>query len=566
MCGKNRSVKAILTLKLLYFCTTEITKHTYMNEFGLKPSTSNLKELGLGNVANAFWNLTPAELVEETIINGMGVLADTGAVAIDTGEFTGRSPKDRFIVLDDKTKDAVWWGDINIKFDVANYKKLYEKITSYLQNKDVYVRDAYACADENYRLNIRVINEFPWSNQFASNMFLRPTQDELKDFQPEWHIINAPGFYADPEMDGTRQHNFAIINFTDKKIIIGGTGYTGEIKKGIFSVLNFILPHEKNVLSMHCSANIGEAGDTAVFFGLSGTGKTTLSADPKRKLIGDDEHGWSGDSVFNFEGGCYAKCIDLSAEKEPQIWGAIKFGAILENINFYEGTSTVDFEDKSKTENTRVSYPIYHIDNIAEGSKGSAPKNIFFLTCDAYGVLPPISKLTKGQAMYHFISGYTAKVAGTEAGITEPKTAFSACFGAPFLPLHPTKYAEMLGKKMTEGNVNVWLINTGWSGGSYGVGSRMKLSYTRAMITAALEGQLDNVEYTEHDVFGLSMPNDCPNVPNDVLHPRNTWQDKAAYDETANSLAQKFVNNFAQFASNASEEILNAAPKVNATA
>lgn len=537
-----------------------------MNEFGLKPSTSNLKELGLGNVANAFWNLTPAELVEETIMNGQGVLADSGAIAIDTGEFTGRSPKDRFIVLDDKTKDAVWWGDINIKFDVANYNKLYEKITAYLQNKDIYVRDAYACADENYRLNIRVINEHPWANQFANNMFLRPTQEEMKDFQPEWHIINAPGFYADPEKDGTRQHNFAIINFTDKKIIIGGTGYTGEIKKGIFSVLNFILPHEKNVLSMHCSANIGKDNDTAVFFGLSGTGKTTLSADPNRRLIGDDEHGWSGDSVFNFEGGCYAKCIDLSEEKEPQIWSAVKFGAILENINFIEGTSTVDFEDSSKTENTRVSYPIYHIDNIAEGSKGNAPKNIFFLTADAFGVLPPISKLTKGQAMYHFISGYTAKVAGTEAGITEPTTAFSACFGAPFLPLHPTKYAEMLGEKMTAGNVNVWLVNTGWSGGSYGVGSRMKLSYTRAMITAALEGDLDNVSYTEHEVFGLAMPNECPNVPQEILSPKNTWADKAAYDETANSLAQKFVDNFEQFADNANAEIMEAAPKVNATA
>lgn len=537
-----------------------------MNEFGLKPSTSNLKELGLGNVANAFWNLTPAELVEETILNGQGVLADTGAIAIDTGEFTGRSPKDRFIVFDSKTENAVWWGDINIKFDVENYKKLYEKITSYLQNKDIYVRDAYACADANYKLNIRVITEFPWSNHFASNMFLRPSQAELKDFNPEWHIINAPGFYANPELDGTRQHNFAIINFTDKKIIIGGTGYTGEIKKGIFSVLNFILPHERNVLSMHCSANIGKDGDTAIFFGLSGTGKTTLSADPNRRLIGDDEHGWADNTVFNFEGGCYAKCIDLSEEKEPQIWNAIKFGSILENINFIDGTTTVDFADKSKTENTRVSYPIDYIDNIAEGSKGDSPKNIFFLTADAFGVLPPISKLTKGQAMYHFISGYTAKVAGTEAGITEPTTAFSAGFGAPFLPLHPTKYAEMLGEKMTKGNVNVWLINTGWTGGSYGVGSRMKLSYTRAMITAALEGDLDNVSYTNHEVFGLAMPDTCPNVPQDILHPKNTWSDKAAYDESANKLAQRFVNNFEKFASNANEEILNAAPKVNATA
>jgi phosphoenolpyruvate carboxykinase (ATP) len=537
-----------------------------MNEFGRKPKTSNLKELGLGNVANAFWNLTPAELVEDSILRGMGVLADSGALAIDTGEFTGRSPKDRFIVCDEKTENTVWWGDINIKFSSENFDKLEQKVSSYLQNRDIYVRDAYACADDAHRLNIRVVTEYPWSNQFASNMFLRPETAELENFAPEWHVVCAPGFYADPELDGTRKHNFAVINFTKKKIIIGGTGYTGEIKKGIFSVLNYILPQERGVLSMHCSSNIGKDGDTAIFFGLSGTGKTTLSADPNRQLIGDDEHGWADDTVFNFEGGCYAKCIDLSAEKEPQIWDAIKFGAILENINFKEDTSTVDFADKTKTENTRVSYPIHHIDNIAEGSKGTTPKNIFFLTCDAFGVLPPLSKLDKGQAMYHFISGYTAKVAGTEAGITEPTTAFSACFGAPFLPLHPTKYAEMLGKKITDNKVNVWLVNTGWTGGSYGVGSRMKLSYTRAMITAALEGQLDNVDYTTHEIFGLKIPNTCPNVPTEILHPRNTWKDKSAYDSKANLLANKFVANFEKFESDASEEIMNAAPKAIANA
>lgn len=536
-----------------------------MNEYGLRPETANLEELGLKNVSNAFWNLSPAELVEETVIRGMGVLADTGAVAIDTGEFTGRSPKDRFIVCDDYTENAVWWGDINIKFSPDNFDQLYDKLTAYLQNKDIFVRDAYACADEQYKMNIRVINEYPWSNHFADNMFISPKMDDLKGFNPDWHIINAPGFYADPEKDGTRQHNFAIINFSKKMIIIGGTGYTGEIKKGIFSVLNFILPYEKDVLSMHCSANVGESGDTAVFFGLSGTGKTTLSADPNRKLIGDDEHGWAKNSVFNFEGGCYAKCIDLSKEKEPQIWDAIKFGAILENINFVENTSTVDFADKSKTENTRVSYPIDHIDNIAEGSKGSSPKNIFFLTADAFGVLPPISRLNKGQAMFHFISGYTAKVAGTEAGITEPVTAFSACFGAPFLPLHPTKYAEMLGDKMTESNVNVWLINTGWTGGPYGVGERMSLKHTRAMITAALNGDLENVEYNTHEVFGLEMPASCPNVPENVLNPKNTWEDKSAYDAKAYHLAEQFVNNFEQFAENANEEIMAAAPKIKQT-
>jgi phosphoenolpyruvate carboxykinase (ATP) len=537
-----------------------------MNEYGLKSNSADLKALGLGNVANAFWNLPPAQLVEESLVLGMGELASSGALAIDTGEFTGRSPKDRFIVEDDITRETVWWGDINIKFDKEKFDQLYGKICAYLSNRDVYVRDAYACADEKYRLNLRVVTEYPWSNQFASNMFLRPNREELKDFDAEWNIICAPGFLADPEVDGTRQHNFAIVNFTDKKIIIGGTGYTGEIKKGIFSVLNYILPQDRDVLSMHCSANIGQDGDTAVFFGLSGTGKTTLSADPNRQLIGDDEHGWADGSVFNFEGGCYAKCIDLSKEKEPQIWDAVKFGAILENINFKEGTSVVDFEDCSKTQNTRVSYPIDHIENIAEGSIGTTPQNIFFLTADAFGVLPPISKLDKGQAMYHFISGYTAKVAGTEAGIDEPVTAFSACFGAPFLPLHPTKYAEMLGNKMTENKVNVWLINTGWTGGAYGVGTRMKLKYTRAMITAALTGQLENVSYETHEIFGLNMPVSCPDVPADVLNPKNTWEDKGAYDAKANQLAEEFITNFQQFSEEASEETMAAAPKFSTTA
>ncbi len=534
-----------------------------MDQLGLVPKTANLKELGLGNVDTAYWNLTPADLTEETIARGQGVLSDSGALVVLTGEFTGRSPQDRFIVCDDKTEDAVWWGDINKKFDADKFDKLYNRVTAYLTNRDVFVRDNYACADDAHRLNIRVVTEFPWSNMFANNMFLRPERSELENFNPDWHIVCAPGFMADPELDGTRQHNFAVINFSKKTILIGGTGYTGEIKKGIFSVLNFILPHEKNILSMHCSANVGESGDTAVFFGLSGTGKTTLSSDPNRRLIGDDEHGWSDDSVFNFEGGCYAKTIDLSAEKEPQIYKAIKFGAILENIGFEDGTSTPDYTDSSVTQNTRVSYPIHHIDNIMEPSKGGNPKNIFFLTADAFGVLPPISKLTSAQAMYHFISGYTAKVAGTEAGINEPQTAFSACFGAPFLPLHPVKYAEMLGEKMHKHNVNVWLVNTGWSGGAYGTGSRIKLKYTRAMITAALTGALDSVEYNTHDVFGLNMPTSCPDVPNEILSPKNTWDNKTAYDKKANDLAKEFVNNFKQFEEGSSEAILNAAPKVS---
>jgi len=532
-----------------------------MEEIGIVPSTSNLEKLGLGNVSNALWNLSPADLTEETILRGQGVLSDTGALVINTGEFTGRSPKDRFVVCDETTENSVWWGDVNIKFTPENFDKLYGKITAYLTNRDIYVRDSFVCADENYRMNVRVITETPWSNMFASNMFLRPGKEELINFNPEWNIICAPGFMAIPEKDGTRQHNFAIINFTKKQIIIGGTGYTGEIKKGVFSVLNFVLPHEKNTLSMHCSANVGENGDTAVFFGLSGTGKTTLSSDPNRRLIGDDEHGWSKDSVFNFEGGCYAKTINLTEEQEPQIFNAIKFGAILENIGFQPGTSKPDYSDTTITQNTRVSYPIHHIGNIMVPSKGGIPKNIFFLTADAFGVLPPISKLTPGQAMYHFISGYTAKVAGTEAGIDEPQTAFSACFGAPFLPLHPTKYAEMLGEKIAETGANVWLINTGWSGGEYGVGSRIKLKYTRAMITAALTGKLDNVEFKTHEVFGLSMPTECENVPAEILSPKNTWENKAAYDTKANLLAGEFVKNFKQFESAANEEIMNAAPK-----
>ncbi len=533
-----------------------------MNIFGKKAKDATLNSIGLKNTGVQFWNLSPADLVEEAIVNGQGVLTDTGALAINTGKFTGRSPKDRFIVYDDKTKDAVWWGDINIQFSPEKFDALYNRMKAYLTNRDVYVRDAYACADERYRINLRVVTEFPWSNQFAYNMFLRPTDEEIKTMTPDWHIVCAPGFKADPKIDGTRQENFAILNFTKKMAIIGGTGYTGEIKKGIFSVLNFILPHEKNVLSMHCSANVGEKGDTAVFFGLSGTGKTTLSSDPNRKLIGDDEHGWTEDTVFNFEGGCYAKTIDLSQEKEPQIYNAIKFGAILENIGFKEGSSTVDYEDVSITQNTRVSYPIHHIDNALQPSIGPVPKNIFFLTCDAFGVLPPISKLTKEQAMYHFMSGYTAKVAGTEMGITDPETTFSACFGAAFLPLHPAKYAELLGKKLEESDVNVWLVNTGWTGGPYGVGSRMKLSYTRAMISAAMNGELENAEYKTLPIFDLSIPTSCPGVPSEILNPKDTWEDKAAFDKTANELAAQFIENFKIYEKDTSEEILNAAPKV----
>ncbi len=528
----------------------------------LSISKDDLIGIGLRAGENIHYQLTPEELTAQAVSRGEGVLNDTGALVIRTGEFTGRSPKDKFTVKDDLTASTVNWNDFNIPFEPAHFDQLYTKMMAYLEDKEIWVRDAYACADPAFRLNIRVINENPWSNLFAYNMFLRPKEEELDHFRPDWHIIQAPGFRADPAVDGTRQHNFAIVSFSKRTILIGGTGYTGEMKKGIFGVLNYILPHDKGVLSMHCSANMGKAGDTAIFFGLSGTGKTTLSADPNRKLIGDDEHGWTDTTVFNFEGGCYAKTIDLSEEKEPEIYHAIRPGALVENVTFFEGSSRIDFGSKVITENTRVSYPLDFISNALEPSIGKTPKNIFFLTCDAYGVLPPISKLTAGQAMYQFISGYTAKVAGTEAGVTEPKSTFSACFGAPFLPLHPAQYAEMLGKKMKAHNVNVWMINTGWSGGPYGVGSRMKLGYTRAMITAALDGELDNVEYETIDTFGLAIPKSCPGVPSEILNARNTWADPAAFDAQAKKLAAQFVKNFEKYAANAGEEILAAAPIV----
>ena len=534
-----------------------------MENSALVTKTIALNQYGINN-ASVHYQLEPQELDAICVKNEMGKKASSGALAINTGKFTGRSPLDRFIVKDSKTKDLVWWGDINIPFEEDAFAKLKTKITNYLSDKELYVRDAYACADDKYRLNIRVINEYPWSNMFAYNMFLRPTEEELKNFEPEWTILNAPGFLADPEIDGTRQSNFAILSFTEKTIIIGGTGYTGEIKKGIFSALNFILPVEKNTLPMHCSANVGENGETAIFFGLSGTGKTTLSADPNRKLIGDDEHGWTAENtIFNFEGGCYAKVINLSQENEPDIYNAIKPGAILENV-ILNDNGEVDFENTSITQNTRVSYPIHHINNIKEPSLANNPKNIFFLTADAFGVLPPISKLTPGQAAYHFISGYTAKVAGTEAGVTEPVPSFSACFGAPFMPLHPTKYAEMLSAKMQETGANVWLVNTGWTGGSYGTGHRMPLKYTRAMITAALEGKLPegmgHDDYHVHSVFGLYQPRVVPGVPQELLNSRKTWNNDEGYYETAHKLASFFKENFKKFESYASQEIMDGAP------
>ncbi len=521
--------------------------------------TISLEQYGIEN-AKVRYQLSSKELHDITLKLGQGEESSSGALSVNTGEFTGRSPKDRFIVKDEVTNDKVWWGNINIPFSPEKFDALYDKVTDYLSGKEVYVRDSYAGADQNRKLNIRVITETAWANKFAHNMFLRPTEEELKDFEPEWLLVNVPSFMANPELDGTRQHNFAILNFSRKIVLIGGTGYTGEIKKGIFSALNFIMPVDKNTLPMHCSANVGENGETAIFFGLSGTGKTTLSADPERKLIGDDEHGWTPEnSIFNFEGGCYAKVINLSEEHEPDIYNAIKPGAILENV-ILDKNGDIDFADTSITQNTRVSYPIYHINNIQKPSVGNNPKNIFMLTADAFGVLPPISKLTPGQAAYHFISGYTAKVAGTEEGINEPTPNFSACFGAPFMPLHPTEYAEMLSKKMKDAGVDVWLVNTGWTGGPYGVGNRMKLKYTRAMVAAALDGELAHVEFEKHPIFNLMMPKSCPNVPSEVLNPRATWSDKEAYDKKAKELANSFKENFSKYESYANDEILSGAP------
>lgn len=524
----------------------------------------SLENYGIKN-AKVHYQLEPSKLQEITVEKGMGKETANGTLAINTGKFTGRSPEDRFLVKDDYTKDRIWWGKSNKAISPEHFDFLQSEIENYLSGKEIYARDGYVCADPNYKMNVRTITEYPWSNMFVYNMFLRPSEEELKDFKEEWLVLCAPGYECpNPEAHGLRQGNFSILNFTKKIALVGGSAYTGEMKKGIFTALNFILPVEKDVLPMHCSANIGENGETAIFFGLSGTGKTTLSTDQSRKLIGDDEHGWTAENtVFNFEGGCYAKAINLSEEQEPEIFGAIKPGALLENI-IMDDQGNVDFADTSITQNTRVSYPIYHIDNIQQPSIGKNPKNIFFLTADAFGVLPPISKLTPAQAAYHFISGYTAKVAGTEAGVVEPQPSFSACFGAPFMPLHPAEYADMLSKKMKEAGVNVWLVNTGWTGGPYGVGTRMKLKYTRAMINAALNGDLGLYDYDHyhiHSVFGVAQPRQCPGVPKEVLSPRTTWNNDEAYYKMAFKLANAFRDNFKKFESYASEEIRRGGPQ-----
>ena len=535
-----------------------------MKEFGLKSEKSGLKTVGIKQVKEAYWNLAPSELIEVALQNHEGQITDNGALMCDTGRFTGRSPKDRYIVKDSITENHVWWGDINIPISENKFERLYTKMLGFLADKKVFVRDAYAGADKTHRIKLRVINTMAWHNLFCYNMFIAPDEYQLETFVPNFTIINCPQFEADPETDGTRQSNFTAISMSKRIILIGGSGYSGEMKKGIFSVLNFLLPIEDGVFPMHCSANMGiKQLDTAIFFGLSGTGKTTLSADPERLLIGDDEHGWTKKNVFNFEGGCYAKTIGLTKEKEPEIYKAIRFGAILENTRFKNGTRNVDFENTEVTENTRVSYPISHIANSAEPSIGGIPKNIIFLTCDAFGVMPPIQRLNISQAMYHFISGYTSKVAGTEDGINEPLPVFSACFGAPFMPLHPIEYAKLLGNKLKESDTKVWLVNTGWTGGPFGVGSRIELKYTRAMITAALSGVLDNVGYRVHSLFKAEIPTSCPGVPSEILSPRETWKNDEAFYKSTNNLVRQFHQNFDQFRDRAENLILDGEPVGN---
>lgn len=512
----------------------------------------------ISGVSGVYYNLSPVELVEMALVKKEGVLTSTGAFRVETGKYTGRSPNDKFIVDAPSVHDEIDWNS-NRPFTVEKFNKLYHRMLAYIQNREVFVFDGFAGADEKNQIKVRFINEFAWQNLFVHQLFVRP-EGIPENVQPDYKVVCMPGFKANPEIDGTNSEAFVVLNFESRMVLIGGTHYAGEMKKSIFTVMNYILP-KKGIMSMHCSANAGATGEAALFFGLSGTGKTTLSADPMRQLIGDDEHGWSEAGIFNIEGGCYAKCINLSQETEPQIWGAIKFGAVLENVVIDCDTRVADYDDQSITENTRTAYPIDFIPNALIPSIGGHPKTVVFLTADAFGVLPPIAKLSKEQAMYHFLSGYTSKLAGTERGITEPQATFSTCFGSPFLPRSPLVYAKLLGEKLEQHNTNVFLINTGWSGGPYGIGKRMKLTYTRAMVTAAIEGKLDSVKYELDPIFNVYIPTECPNVPSEVLQPRNTWADKNAYDRQASQLAGLFTKNFAKFKGNMPAEIINAGPK-----
>jgi phosphoenolpyruvate carboxykinase (ATP) len=525
-------------------------------------SHPELEALGLRNLNAIYWQLHTPQLYEHAIHRQEGFVAHLGPLVVSTGPHTGRSPKDRFIVRETTSEDDIWWGEINHPFESESFDKLLDKMLIYFQGHDAFVRDCYAGADPTYRLPIRVITETAWHNLFANNMFIRPVPAQLQDFRPEYTVIYATNFKAIPEIDGTKSDSFVIIHLARRIILIGGTAYAGEMKKAIFSILNWIMPRQ-GVLSMHCSANEGEYGDVALFFGLSGTGKTTLSADSTRTLIGDDEHGWSENGVFNFEGGCYAKIIRLSPKGEPEIYETTRrFGTILENVGLDSNTRRLDLDDDSLTENTRASYPLSHIPSATLKGVGGHPRNVIFLTADAFGVLPPVACLTLEQAMFHFISGYTAKVAGTERGVTEPQTTFSACFGAPFLPLHPTVYAELLREKLNKHQSKVWLVNTGWTGGPYGVGRRIELHYTRSIAQAILSGQLEATETVQDPVFGLHVPAQVPHVPSEVLTPRNTWQDAADYDEKAADLARRFLVNFEKYANHAREYVLAGGPRL----
>ncbi|MBJ7995922.1 phosphoenolpyruvate carboxykinase (ATP) [Bacillus sp. SIMBA_074] len=508
------------------------------------------------NGSNAQIQLSVPQLVEKVLMRNEGKLTSTGAVSASTGKYTGRSPKDKFIVKEASVADKIAWGAVNQPISEEHFNKLYIKVLEYLKEKEeLFIFKGFAGADRNYRLPIQVVNEYAWHNLFVHQLFIRPNEEELANHESEFTIVSAPNFKADPAIDGTNSEAFIMVSFEKRIVLIGGTEYAGEMKKSIFSIMNFLLP-EQDILSMHCSSNVGEEGDVALFFGLSGTGKTTLSADPNRKLIGDDEHGWSDNGVFNIEGGCYAKCVNLSHEKEPQIFDAIKFGSVLENVVIDGQTRIADYNDTTLTENTRAAYPMHAIDNIVLPSVAGHPNTIIFLTADASGVLPPISKLSKEQAMYHFLSGYTSKLAGTERGVTSPQATFSTCFGSPFLPLDASRYAEMLGEKIEKHDAKVFLVNTGWTGGEYGVGKRMNLGYTRAMIQAALSGELAKAETAKHDIFGLEVPRHVPGVPDEVLMPEQTWADKDAYKAKAIELANEFKENFKKFDS-VSEAIIN---------
>ena len=523
-----------------------------------------LETHGLKNLKKINWNLSTPQLYEHIIANKEGQLSHLGPVCVTTGEHTGRAPNDKFIVQEPSSQENIWWGKVNRPFSVEQFEALYSRILAYLQGKEVYVQDCCAGCDPKHQTHIRVITEHAWHSLFARNMFIQiRDMAKLENHDPAFTIMHVPDFKAVPAIDGTNSEVFVIVDFGRQLVLIGGTSYAGEIKKSVFSILNYLLPQKQSVLSMHCSANIGSKGDSSIFFGLSGTGKTTLSADPKRKLIGDDEHGWSDRGVFNFEGGCYAKVIRLSQESEPEIFECTrKFGTLLENVVLSKDARRLDLDDASLTENTRASYPITHINNAVLEGMGGHPNNVIMLTCDAYGVMPPVSKLTPEQAMYHFISGYTAKVAGTEKGMSrEPTAIFSTCFGAPFMSLHPSVYADMLGERIDKHKVSCWLVNTGWTGGAYGVGKRIEIKYTRAMIKAILEGQLDNVETETDPVFGIQIPLVIKGVPKEYLFPRNTWKNPEAYDEKANELANQFIENFKEYENNVDKKILDASPK-----